>query len=192
MVVNPATILGPNDYKPTPSGQLVLQFIKRGAPVYWEGGMNLVDVEDVAKGHLLAEKKGNIHDRYILGGDNVTVRQIYKTLGELTGKKGAKRKLSHFGAVSIGILMETAAKLTKKEPIFTKELGQNLVGKYAFFDLSKAKRELGYEPKPHRVVLSKALKWFMESDFVPNKLKKNIHPVYQEELDRHYNEFATV
>ncbi len=183
VIVNPSTILGPYDFKPTPSGQLVLQYLKKGAPVYWDGGMNLVDVEDVARGHILAEKKGGIGDRYILGGENVSIQQIYQTLAQLTGGRPAKWRLNRWGAVLIGSMMETAAKFTKRPPLFTKELGEKLVGKYAYYDLTKAKRELGYQTKSHRVVLAKALKWFLESEFVSQKIRNRTASHYLQELE---------
>ncbi len=182
VIVNPATILGSLDTRPTPSSQLVLQYLKKGAPVYWEGGMNLVDVEDVARGHLLAEKKGYIGDRYILGGENVSIKQIYETLSELTGGSKPKIKLNRFGATSIGALAELIAKCKRKEPIFTKELGQNLVGKYAYYDISKAKRELGYQSQSHQKVLARAVKWFLESEMVSQKIKNRVSTNYLDEI----------
>lgn len=188
VIVNPATVLGEHDYKPTPSGQLILQYLKKGAPVFWEGGMNLVDVEDVARGHILAEKKGSIGDRYILGGDNVTIKQIYQTLSELTGGAPSKFRLTRLGAICVGTVMETLAKFTQKAPLFTKELGEKLVGKYAYYDISKAKRDLGFQTKSHRVVLAKGLKWFLESDLVSDKIKKSVQPHYLKELQEKQEE----
>lgn len=174
VVVNPATILGPHDHKPTPSGQLVLQFLKKGAPVYWDGGMNLVGVEDVARGHLLAETHGRIGERYILAGDNLTMRQIYGALAELTGGRPPAVKMGALAATALGTVMEWAARLSGKEPLLTREMGKKLVGKYAFFDNAKARAELGFQPAPHRAVLAKALDWFLNSNFVDERIKGKI------------------
>jgi len=178
VVVNPATILGPYDFKPTPSGQLVLQYLKKGSPVYWDGGMNLVDVADVARGHILAEKKGHAGDRYILGGDNILISDIYKTLAELTGGKGPKFKMNRLAAICLGTVMEKLAKIRRREPLFTREVSESLVGKYAFFSCAKAKKELGFTSSNHRLVLAKAINWFLESEFVSPMIKERIKPIH--------------
>lgn len=184
VVVNPATILGSHDYKPTPSGQLILQFLKKGAPVYWDGGMNLVDVEDVARGHLLAEKRGRVGERYILGGDNLSMLEIYRALARLTGRRAPLFKMGRRAAAALGTLMELGAKITGKEPLLTREYGKKLVGKYAFFDCGKACSELGYHPAAHRTVLAKGLDWFLNSEFVSEKIRSKVYPHYRAHLEK--------
>jgi len=170
---NPSILLGPHDYRITPSTGVVLRFLNELYPFYYEGGLNLVDVEDVAIGHLLAEAKGRIGERYILSGDNVTILEMMTTLQELTGLPAPKIKLNRFmfGAVVTGV--EKGASLLKKSPPITRDFVDYLAGRYAWFDHQKATDELGWYPRSYRNVLRRSVRWLISMDFIkPRRLKK--------------------
>ncbi len=159
-VINPGLVLGPGDFKPTPSNSLVRQFVKLGSPVYYEGGANIVDVDDVASGHLLAGERGRDGERYIIGGDNISVLDLMKTLAEITGRSAPRIRLGRGMAMAAGLLLENISRFTGKPPLFTFRNARTYIGRYGYYDISKARDELGYTHKPYREVLERTVRWF--------------------------------
>jgi dihydroflavonol-4-reductase len=164
VVVNPSGIFGPGDWKPTPSGESILKFLRWKMPFRFptsEGGMNMVDVDDVAAGHLGALEKGRVGERYILGGENVTLEQMFQMLSEITGLRGPGSKSSRASAMWMGRVMEMGARAFGGEPPLTYRLARDFVGRYAWVTSKKAENELGYQHRPARVTLQRAVQWYV-------------------------------
>jgi len=165
VIVNPTTPIGPRDIKPTPTGKIILDFLKRRMPAYVETGLNLIDVEDVAAGHLLALWKGKIGQRYILGHKNLFFKQMLDLLEEITGVKSPKVKIPHWlplGCAYIDQFVE--GRILKRPPAIPVEAVQMSKG-FMFYDASKAVRELGLPQTPIEIALEKAVKWFRENGY---------------------------
>ncbi len=144
VIVNPSTPIGEQDIKPTPTGRIVLDFLLGNFPAYMETGMNLVDVHDVARGHLLAFERGRRGERYILGGENLTLKQILDILGELTGLPSPTMKVPHSVAMAFAAFDQTFnGYLRNREPRATIE-EVRMGKKFMWVDSAKAERELGY------------------------------------------------
>jgi dihydroflavonol-4-reductase len=158
-IVNPTLVLGPGDYRLTPSNAIVKQAVLRGSPFYYEGGANVVDVEDVAAGHLLAEEKGGVGERYILGGDNLTVQEMLGTIAEFAGRTPPRLKAGRGSGLFAGFVLETLSKLTGKPPLFTRRHASTYFGRYGYYDITKARTVLGYTYRPYREVLGRAVEW---------------------------------
>jgi dihydroflavonol-4-reductase len=167
VIVNPSTPIGEQDIKPTPTGRIVLDFLLGNFPAYMETGMNLVDVHDVARGHLLAFEKGRRGERYILGGENLTLKQILDILGELTGLPSPSMKVPHAVAMAFAAFDQTFnGYLRKREPRAT--IDEVRMGKkFMWVDSAKAERELGYTHGPAREALARAARWFVEKGYAP-------------------------
>src|SRR5690242_8965459 len=145
VVVNPTTPIGEYDIKPTPTGRIVVDFLKRKFPAYVDTGLNLADVKEVARGHLLAMEKARPGERYILGGQNLTLKQILDKLAELTGLPSPKVKLPYFFALGTGVVDETfTGKIRKKEPRVTID-AVRMGRKKMWVRSAKAQKELGYK-----------------------------------------------
>jgi dihydroflavonol-4-reductase len=159
IIVNPSTVIGAHDVRPTPTGRFIIQAAKGKMPIFVDTGLNLVDVEDVARGHLLALDQGRIGERYILGGDNVTLEQMLGEIASLTGRGPPRVKLLRWPLFPIAHALEAMAQLTGKEPFVTVD-GLKMSKNRMFFSSVKAERELGYCPMPHLGALRAALDWF--------------------------------
>ncbi|MFQ6103007.1 MAG: SDR family oxidoreductase [Candidatus Glassbacteria bacterium] len=160
IVVNPTLVLGPGDYKPTPSNALVKRFVKSGSPFFYEGGANVVDVEDVAEGHLLAEERGRDGVRYILGGDNVTIEDLLGALAELTGRTRPRLRIGRGAALAAGLVLEATAKVSGRPPLFSYRHARTYTGRYGYYDTSRARTELGYRYRSYEEVLKRTVDWF--------------------------------
>jgi dihydroflavonol-4-reductase len=170
VVVNPATILGPGDYKPTPSADLVLTYLKWKAPFgvpYSPGGFSIVDVDDVVAGHIAAMERGRVGERYILGGHNVTVEELFTTLSEITGLAGPGFRAPTGLVAVLGALSELVASFTGKPPQLTYKFARDYVGSYVWVSSAKAERELGFHARPLRSTLVRAIRFFLDNGFVP-------------------------
>jgi dihydroflavonol-4-reductase len=165
IIVNPSTVIGAHDLRPTPSGRLIIEAANGKMPAFVDTGLNLVDVEDVARGHLLALEQGRIGERYILGGDNVTLEQMLCEIASLTGRRPPHVKLPWWPLFPIAHAAEAVAQLTGKEPFVTVD-GLNMSKNRMFFSCAKAKRELGYCPTSHLGALRKALDWFRRQGYL--------------------------
>ena len=165
VIVNPTIVIGKNDIKPTPSGLLILAVAKGELPGYIEGGVNIIDVEDVARGQILAAEKGSIGERYLFGNENMSVSDYFKLIGDVAGVNPPKIKIPYHLALGVTYLYELGAFLTKTPPAST--ASELKIGrKYEFFDCSKAVKELGLPQTPVRTSIEKALNWFRENGYL--------------------------
>jgi dihydroflavonol-4-reductase len=162
VIVNPTAPIGDHDWKPTPTGRIIVDFLANRLPAFVDTGLNLVDVRDVARGHLLAADNGKPGERYILGCENLTLKQILERLAKLTNKPAPKVKLPYAVAYAAGIASTGWANLTCKEPMAPLE-GVRMARKKMFVTHAKAERELGFRPGPIDAALERAVTWFKES-----------------------------
>jgi dihydroflavonol-4-reductase len=166
VTVNPTTPIGEQDIKPTPTGRIVLDFLKRKFPAYVETGLNLVDVRVCAQGHVTALEKGKSGERYILGGENLTLKQILDRLGAITGLPSPNVKLPYIFAFAAGVFGEMiTGRLLKGEPratIDTVRMGKKMM----FASSAKAERELGWKIDPVDNALRRAVDWFRTNGYV--------------------------
>jgi dihydroflavonol-4-reductase len=166
VIVNPTFPVGEGDVKPTPSGQVIVRFLKRRMPAYLDTGLNVVDVDDVAKGHLLAADKGRIGQRYILGNMNMTLKEILQVLASITGFPEPRIRLPYYPIFLFAKLDAALANLIPRhEPLVPPE-SVRLARKKMFVDASKAVRELDLPQTPPRVALEKSVKWFRSYGYV--------------------------
>ena len=161
VIVNPTAPVGDHDVKPTPTGKIILDFIRGDMPAYIDTGLNLVDVRDVALGHLLAAEKGRAGERYILGNRNMTLREILEMLAQITGKKAPTIQLPYAVAYAAGVLTTAWAKVSGKPPRAPLD-AVKMARKKMFVSQAKAERELGFHPGPVEGALRRAVEWFDE------------------------------
>jgi len=165
VTVNPTTPVGEQDVKPTPTGRIIVDFLKRKFPAYVETGLNLVDARECARGHIAALEKGKSGERYILGGENLTLKQILDKLGVIAGLPSPKLKLPYFVAYAAGAVDETVqGLLLGREPratIETVRMGK----KKMWANSGKAERELGWKTVPVDDALSRAVAWFQANHY---------------------------
>lgn len=171
IVLNPTTPIGSLDVKPTPTGRIVLDFLNRNFPAYVDTGLNLVDVDEVARMHLVALERGTLaltmQDRYILGGENLTLKQILDRLAAITGLPSPKMKVPHAVAMAFAFFDETiTGKLRGKEPRATVE-AVRMGRKMMFASSAKAERELGLRVMSVEHALRSAVRWFVENGYAP-------------------------
>ena len=162
VIVNPSNPIGPRDIKPTPTGALILSVLKRQLPGYVDGGINVIDVQDVAIGHVRAMEQGKPGEKYVLGNANLSIRDYFQMIAEVGGGKAPSLRLPATLAVTAGYLYEAAAAVTKKPPTTT-AAWVKVGSRYSFWDSSKAIRELGLPQTPVRESLRKAITWFREN-----------------------------
>jgi dihydroflavonol-4-reductase len=159
VIVNPSTPIGPRDVKPTPTGQIVIDAATGRMPAYVDTGLNIVHVDDVAAGHVLAFERGRAGQCYILGGEDMTLRQILGEIARLAGRKPPAIRLPHAAVLPVAYVAEAIAGLTGRAPRVTVE-GVRLSRKRMFFSSAKAARELGYQWRPPVQSFEDALAWF--------------------------------
>jgi dihydroflavonol-4-reductase len=159
VIVNPTAPMGDHDFKPTPTGQIVLDFLNGGMPMFIDTGLNVVGVRDVAMGHLLACERGKAGERYILGSENMTLGKILAELAQITGLKAPTLQLPYFLAWSAGIATTAWAGLTGVPPRVPLE-GVRMAKTKMWVSHAKAARELGFAPAPARQALADAVAWF--------------------------------
>lgn len=164
VIVNPTAPVGERDAKPTPTGRIILDFLRRRMPAYIDTGLNVVDVEDVARGHLLAFEHGVAGERYILGGENLTMREILQSLADESGLPAPRWKLPYGVAMGYAALSTAGAFLTGKTPRAPLD-AVRMARKKMFVSSAKAERELGYRPAPVRQGLAKAVRWYRENGY---------------------------
>ena len=174
--IHPGFILGPRFWKLSESVRQVEQFLNQGAPVYFEGGFGVVDVEDVARGAILAMDKGRPGERYILSGENLTVKQFFDLMAELTGLKAPTIKVPIPMLRVLASGMELASRVTGTRPMLDRSQVDEFAGRYGYFDSSKAKRELGYTWLSARDTVRRTIAWLLERGFVHEKRRKLIQP----------------
>src|SRR5579862_563120 len=165
VIVNPSTPIGPGDIKPTPTGRLIVEAARGRMPGYVDTGLNIAHVDDVALGHLLAAKSGQIGRRYILGGENLSLREILAEVARLTGRRPPAFKIPYAALLPIARGAEAIARVTGREP-FTTVDGVRMSRKKMFFSSTRAVEELGYAPRPARQALSDAIAWFKAQGYI--------------------------
>lgn len=166
VIVNPTAPIGPGDWKPTPTGKIVVDFLNGRMPAYVDTGLNLVAVEDVAAGHLLAAEKGRIGERYILGARNMTLKQILDALAAITGKAAPRMRLPHAVAMAAGYVDQVYSRLAGREPRIPVE-GVKMSRHRMFVSSDKAARELGYAPGSVEKALEQSIEWYAAHGYVP-------------------------
>jgi dihydroflavonol-4-reductase len=165
VIVNPSTPIGENDIKPTPTGKIILDFLKGRMPAFVDTGLNLVDVHDVAKGHLLALERGKSGERYILGHQNITLQEMLRQLAEITGRKAPTWRIPYrlaYAAAWIDTFIW--GRLLRREPHIPLE-AVRMASKHMYFDASRAVRELGLPQSPIRGALERAVAWFRNNRY---------------------------
>jgi dihydroflavonol-4-reductase len=166
VIVNPSTPIGPGDVKPTPTGRMVLEAAAGRMPAYVDTGLNVVHVEDVAAGHVLAFERGVVGQRYVLGGRNMTLRQILEEIADLTGRKPPKVRLPHGMILPIAYAAEAWSRVSGGSDPFVTVDGIKMAKKKMFFSSTKAERELGYTARPARQALRDAISWFRHNGYL--------------------------
>ena len=165
VIVNPTTPIGECDIKPTPTGRIVVDFLRRRFPAYVDTGLNLVDVADCALGHLLAMEKAVPGERYILGGENLTLKQILDKLAAITGLPSPKLKLPYAVAYATGVVDTlVSGTIMRREPRVTLD-SVRMGRKKMFITSAKAERELGWNPGPVDGALRRAVEWFQANGY---------------------------
>lgn len=167
VIVNPSTPVGAGDHKPTPTGQMIVDFLNGRMFGYVDTGLNIVDVEDVATGHLLAAERGRVGECYILGGENLTLKEVLDILAEVSGRPPVRLHIPHWVAMVWAYVDVTLCRLgLRRIPTATPEKVR-LSRRYEWFDSTKAMRELGYTYGPAREALRKAVEWYRANGYAP-------------------------
>ncbi len=165
VIVNPTTPVGPGDWKPTPTGKIIVDFLNGRMPGYVDTGLNFVPVEDCARGHLLAAERGRVGERYILGGANLTLKQMLDLLASVSGRRAPRWKFPHVLAYAAGCIDTAVARLLDREPQIPLE-GVRMSRHKMFVDTSKAARDLGFAPGPVEAALARATAWYESNGYV--------------------------
>ncbi len=164
VVVNPTAPVGDHDWKPTPTGKIVLDFLKGAMPAFIDTGLNLVDARDTAAGHLLAAERGRPGERYIVGAENLTLAEILQKLAKLTGKAAPRVKLPYAVAYAAGVVTTGWARLTGRAPLAPLD-AVRMAKEKMFVSHAKAGRELGFSPGPVDGALGRAVEWFQANGY---------------------------
>ncbi len=165
VIVNPTAPVGPGDWKPTPTGKIILDFLKGAMPAYLDTGLNVVPVEDCAAGHLLAAERGKTGERYILGGENLTLKQILDKLAAVSGRSSPAIRLPHAVALAVGYADAAFSWLLGREPHIPLE-GVRMARHKMWVDCGKAARELGFRASSTDAALERAARWYVEQGYV--------------------------
>jgi dihydroflavonol-4-reductase len=165
VLVHPSAPVGPWDSRPTPTGQIIVDYLKGRMPAYLETGLNLIHVRDVAVGHLLADEKGRVGEKYILGNQNLSLSEIFRMLAEITGIPAPKIRLPYLPILALSYLDEFWATHVSGKPPRMPVAGVKMAKKFMYFDSSKAVRELGLPQTPVSQALMEAVAWFQEHGY---------------------------
>ncbi|MFO1087365.1 MAG: NAD-dependent epimerase/dehydratase family protein [Reyranellaceae bacterium] len=165
VIVSPTTPIGPRDIRPTPTGRILLDAARGRIPAFVDTGLNFVHVDDVAAGHLLAFERGRIGERYILGGENLTLQQLLATVASLVGRRAPRLRLPRVPLMPLALAAEAVARVTGKEPLLTLD-GLRMSKHRMFFTSAKAERELGYRSRPYQEGVADALAWFRTAGYL--------------------------
>jgi dihydroflavonol-4-reductase len=174
VIVNPTTPVGALDWKPTPTGRIVVDFLNGRMPAYVDTGLNVVGVDDVAAGHLLAAERGRSGERYILGARNMTLKEILDALARITGRPAPWVRLPHFVALAAAHVDEWISRARGRTPQIPVE-GVKIARHRMFVDGSKATRELGYQPGPVETALGQAVEWYEANGYVKAPHRRLVH-----------------
>jgi dihydroflavonol-4-reductase len=165
VIVNPSTPIGPRDVRPTPTGRIVVEAANGKMPAFVDSGLNLVHVDDVARGHILAADKGTIGERYILGGQDVSLGAMLGEIARIVGRKPPTVELPVAPLFPLAWLAELGGKLTGKEPFLTLD-SLRMARHHMFYTSAKAERELGYTARPYAEALQDAIEWFRAAGMI--------------------------
>ncbi len=177
VIVEPSTIFGPGDYKPTPAGAQIVNYLKMSPSVrvpVTESGISVADVDDVVEGHIAAMERGEIGERYILGGENVTLTQFVETLCDITGLAMPGKPQSLGTALLIATALELKAKWFGGEPLLTRKVVKTYGASYSWVSSEKAEKELGYQHRDARETLTRAVRWYLQNGYVPEKAAQRV------------------
>jgi dihydroflavonol-4-reductase len=167
VVVNPTTPVGPGDWKPTPTGRVIVDFLNGRMPAYVETGLNWVPVEDVAIGHWIAAEHGRVGERYILGGRNMLLKEILDALARISGRPSPRVRLPHAVAMAAGYADHVFSRMLNRQPRIPLE-GVRMARHKMFVDCSKAAQELGFEAGPVEDALARAVRWYEQNGYARN------------------------
>ncbi len=177
VVAMPTTPVGPWDWKPTPTGKIIVDFLNGKMPGYVETGLNFVGVEDCAAGHLLIAEKGKIGERYLLGGENLTLKQVLDSLAQLTGLPAPKFKIPHSLALGVAYAETAFSRLIGREPQIPVE-GVKIAQHLMFVDCTHAQKELGFRAEPVSAAFERAVRWYEKNGYVSTRrIKRMGHAV---------------
>src|SRR6266403_1837389 len=165
IVAMPTPPVGPWDWKPTPTGKIILDFLNGKMPGYVETGLNFIGVEDCAAGHLLIAEKGKVGERYLLGGENLTLKQMLDTLAKITGLSAPSLKIPHGLALGVAYANTVFSRLLGREPGIPVE-GVKIARHMMFVDCSRAQRELGFKAGPVAAALERAVRWYEANGYI--------------------------
>lgn len=164
VIVNPSTPVGPCDVKPTPTGKIIVDFLNRKMPAYLDTGLNIIDVEDCARGHILAARHGRVGEKYILGNENLTLQRIFAMLEGIAGMPAPRVRLPYPPILMAAYVNEAISRLTGREPLIPLA-GVQMARKFMFFDSGKAVKELGLPQRPATEALARAVAWFRANGY---------------------------
>jgi dihydroflavonol-4-reductase len=173
IVAMPTTPVGPWDWKPTPTGKIVLDFLNGKMPGYVETGLNFVGVEECAAGHLLIAEKGKVGERYLLGGENLTLKAMLDMLAKITGLRAPMLKIPHGLALGVAYANTAFSRLVGREPGIPIE-GVKIARHMMFVDSSRAKRELGFKAGPVAAALERAVRWYDANGYIAKSRVKRM------------------
>ena len=177
VIAMPTTPVGPWDWKPTPTGKIVVDFLNGKMPGYVETGLNFVGVEDCAAGHLLVAEEGQIGERYLLGSENLTLKQVLDTLAHLTGLPAPRLKIPHALALGVAYAETVFSRLIGREPQIPVE-GVKIAQHLMFVDCARAQKELGFQAEPVAAAFERAVRWYEENGYVSERrIKQMAHAV---------------
>jgi dihydroflavonol-4-reductase len=165
VIINPSTPVGPRDIKPTPTGRLIVEAARGHMPGFVDTGLNIVHVDDVAAGHLAAGERGEIGQRYILGGENMPLADILTEIAVAVGRRPPRVRVPYAVAFPVAAGAELVAQVTGREPFTTLD-GVRMAKKKMYFSSAKASRELGYRPRPAREAIADAVRWFAANGYI--------------------------
>jgi dihydroflavonol-4-reductase len=172
VVAMPTTPVGPWDWKPTPTGKIILDFLNGKMPGYVETGLNFVGVEECAAGHLLVAERGKVGERYLLGAENLTLKEMLDTLAKITSLPAPGMKIPHGVALGVAYVESTLSRLVGREPQIPVE-GVKIAQHKMFVDCSRAQKELGFQPGSVAAALERAVRWYQLNGYVkPRRVKK--------------------
>jgi dihydroflavonol-4-reductase len=165
VIVSPSTPVGPRDVRPTPTGRILVEAATGRMPAFVDTGLNLVHVDDVAEGHLLALERGRIGERYILGGQDIGLQQMLAEIARLAGRRPPAVKLPLGPLRPLAELAELAGRVTGREPFLTRD-ALKMARQHMYFTSRKAEAELGYAARPHQEAIRDALDWFRAAGYL--------------------------
>jgi dihydroflavonol-4-reductase len=167
VIVNPSTPIGPRDVRPTPTGRIIVEAARGRMPGFVETGLNLVHVDDVAAGHLAALRKGVIGERYILGGENVSLRTMLTDIAHMTARRPPWLRVPVAAVYPVAVGAELWSRVSGREPFATRD-ALRMARHYMFFTDAKARQDLAYRSRPYREGIADAIAWFREARYLPD------------------------